>query len=195
MASGAYRKQNDMGRRTKGKFAKIPRSLYRTFDPRAVAPLLPHLMPRTKFYEPCAGHGDLVTQLYDAGHDCTGQADIVPHGDLMMKRNALALTEAKLPEETTHIITNPPWDRPILHQLIPLFSDLRPTWLLFDVDWAFTSQSAEFASRLRLVVAVGRVCWMPDTYPQVGYDSVAWYLFDKPSHRVPRFIPMRAPDA
>jgi hypothetical protein len=39
-------------------------------------------------------------------------------------------------------ITNPPWDRKILHRLIERFSAVGPTWLLFDADWMHTKQSA-----------------------------------------------------
>jgi hypothetical protein len=68
------------------------------------------------------------------------------------------------------IITNPPWDRTILHEMIPHFTSMRPTWLLFDADWLFTLQSE--------VVAVGRVKWIPDSKSQ-GKDNASWYYFDQ----------------
>jgi hypothetical protein len=78
----------------------------------------------------------------------------------------------------THIITNPPWDRKILHPMITLFSALRPTWLLFDADWMHTKQSTEFQPYLRKIVSVGRVKWIPDS-KMTGKDNCAWYLFDQ----------------
>lgn len=54
-----------MGKRSD--FARRRNDLYRTFDPRAVAALLPHLGPFVWFYEPCAGDGVLVDQLEAVG--------------------------------------------------------------------------------------------------------------------------------
>jgi hypothetical protein len=57
---------------------------------------------------------------------------------------------------------------------------MAPTWLLFDADWMHTRQSAPFMPRLRKIVSVGRVKWIPDS-KMTGKDNCAWYLFDKPS--------------
>jgi hypothetical protein len=76
------------------------------------------------------------------------------------------------------IITNPPWDRKILHPMIEHFSAMRPTWLLFDADWMHTKQSAPFMPYLRKIVSVGRVKWIPDS-KMTGKDNCAWYLFDQ----------------
>ncbi|WP_456389017.1 hypothetical protein [Profundibacter sp.] len=76
------------------------------------------------------------------------------------------------------IITNPPWDRKILHPMIEHFSALRPTWLLFDADWVHTRQSAPFMPWLHKIVSVGRVKWIPDS-KMTGKDNCAWHLFDQ----------------
>ncbi|MEC9433419.1 MAG: hypothetical protein VYD87_10975 [Pseudomonadota bacterium] len=60
------------------------------------------------------------------------------------------------------IITNPPWTRDRrtglpLHGLIEHLSDLRPTYLLFDLDWLASTYFRDFASRLRAVLPVGGV--------------------------------------
>lgn len=138
--------------------------------------MLPHLGPFVWFYEPCAGDGVLVDQLEAAGHLCVYQGDIDPLSDGIEHADAFDL--ADVPEGAT-IITNPAWSRPILHPLIVHLSDMAPTWLLFDAAWAFTKQSAPFASRLRKVVAVGRLRWIEGTTMD-GKDDCAWYLFDRP---------------
>lgn len=148
-----------------------------TIDPRAVTPLLPFLNPGTKFYEPCAGDGDLTRQLVQAGMVCTGQSDITP-GPSIPQIDALDLTKDDL-KGADYIITNPPWDRKLLHPLIQHLSSLRPTWLLFDADWAFTKQSKDMLPRMRRFVAIGRLIWIPGT-TMTGKDNAAWYLFDTP---------------
>jgi hypothetical protein len=75
------------------------------------------------------------------------------------------------------IITNPPWDRAPLHQIIERCSRLAPTWLLFDADWMFTKQSAPYMKYCRHIVAVGRVKWIADS-KGAGKDNCAWYMFD-----------------
>jgi hypothetical protein len=64
--------------------------------------------------------------------------------------------------------------------MIVAFSDLKPTWLLFDADWSHTRQAAPYLPRLRKIVSVGRVKWIPDS-PFTGKDNCAWHLFDRPA--------------
>ena len=156
-----------MGKRSA--FDSVPRDFYPT--PReAVLPLLPHLEPGTLFAEPCCGEMDLVGHLSDAGHHCTYASDIT------MGQDALGFVA----RTCDYIITNPPWDRKLLHPMIEYFSGQRPTWLLFDADWMHTRQSAPFMPWLRKVVSVGRVKWIPDS-KMTGKDNCAWYLFDQNS--------------
>ena len=68
--------------------------------------------------------------------------------------NYLALTQGYT--QCEYIITNPPWNRKILHPMIEHFADFKPTWLLFDADWMHTKQSTPYLSILkRLLVLVG----------------------------------------
>jgi hypothetical protein len=90
------------------------------------------------------------------------------------------------------IITNPPWDRTLLHPLIEKLSDLRPTWLLFDADWVHTKQSINYLPRLRKIVSIGRVKWFDKT---AGKDNSCWYLFDKPSDIAVEFYGRKNPQA
>ena len=76
--------------------------------------------------------------------------------------------------ESDYIITNPPWDRSVLHPMIDHFSLLRPTWLLFDADWPHTKQSAEYMKMCSKIVSIGRIKWFGN---MTGKDNCAWYLF------------------
>jgi len=164
-----------MGKRSD--FERAPRDFYPT-PAEAVYPLLPHIRAMTMFLEPCAGNGALMDHLADAGHVCWGAYDILPlrhdveHGDALEKPIEV--------DDGCMIITNPPWDRKTLHPIITKFSDAAPTWLLFDADWMHTRQSAPFMNRLRKVVSVGRVKWIPDS-KMTGKDNCCWYNFSKPS--------------
>lgn len=160
-----------MGKRSD--FERVPRDFYPT--PReAVLPLLPHLPHGASYWEPCAGDGALITWLSEAGHFCQGASDIEPRCEGVRRIDALSLTGSP-----DFYITNPPWDRKILHPLIERLSDQAPTWLLFDADWMHTRQAVPFLPRLRKIVSVGRVKWIPDS-KMTGKDNCAWYLFDKP---------------
>lgn len=162
-----------MGKRSD--FERAPRDFYPT-PAAAVAPLIPHLRPGSLFSEPCAGDGALIRHLHAAGLQTQDSLDIEP-GDPHIRRADALTDDLGHPEQ---FITNPPWDRKVLHPLIVRLSDIAPTWLLFDADWAHTRQAAPFLPRLRKIVAVGRVKWIPDS-PFTGKDNCAWHLFDKPA--------------
>jgi hypothetical protein len=168
-----------MGKRSD--FERKPRDFYPT-PIEAVRPLLPHLFPNTYFDEPCAGNGALVEHLESFGHRCLGKSDIEPQADHVEKIDAFDLCKCA----GDNYISNPPWDRKILHPLIIHLSDLAPTWLLFDADWIHTQQSAPYMNRLRKIVSVGRVKWIPGS-KMTGKDNCAWHLFDKPSSQPTQF--------
>lgn len=174
-----------MGKRST--FDRVPRDFYPT-PAEAVKPLLTHLAPGTVFLEPCAGNGVLVNHLQAAGHRCTYAVDIEPHWPTIRLGDARCMSYNM--DGATCFITNPPWSRDVLHPLIVNLSDQAPTWLLFDADWAHTRQAAPFRSRLRRIVSVGRVKWIPDS-PFTGKDNCAWHLFDRPSEE-PCAFHMRA---
>ena len=169
-----------MGKRSS--FERIPRDFYPT-PVEAVRPLLSHLLPATRFCEPCAGDGRLIDHLTSAGHVCAAAWDIEPRRDDIAKKNALEWVIGNI----DCFITNPPWARDILHPLIEHLSAEYPTWLLFDADWMHTRQSAPFMPLCRKIVSVGRVKWIPDS-PFTGKDNCAWYLFDANSEAPAQFI-------
>ncbi len=172
-----------MGKRSD--FERIPRDFYPTPEA-AVAPLISHLKFGDSFMEPCAGNGALVRHLENHGMSCKAAWDIDPRASWIQKRDALDDHGWPYTEEADYIITNPPWSRNVLHPMIVEFSTYLPTWLLFDADWAHTRQASPFLPRLRKIVSVGRVKWIPDS-PFTGKDNACWYLFDKPSDEAPTF--------
>lgn len=182
-------------------FEKIPQDQY--FTPlAAVTPLKSFLQTNTTFYEPCAGDGRLVEHIESLGKNirCVGYSDVDPasaretaadhfNGAVrtdVKKLDALALTRQHL-NGASHIITNPPWTRTkasgyLLHKMIVHFSDLAPTWLLFDASWANTSQAVPYLNRCTDIVAIGRVKWFPNT-DQSGKKDACWYRFIHPDLR------------
>jgi len=163
-----------MSKRSPGKFEKIPNDLYRTWDARAVARLLPHLMPGTVFVEPCAGAGDLVDQLVMAGHRCLAAYDIAPLRADIQRADAL---DHRWKTSTGLWITNPPWTRSIMHAIIKTLCVQAPIWLLFDADWVHCDQAVPYLIYLRKIVSVGRLKFIPNS-PHDGNDNCAWHLFD-----------------
>lgn len=160
-----------MGKRSD--FERRERDFYPT-PYAAVVPLLGFLMPRTLFVEPCAGDGVLVSHLHRHGHHCVSASDIEPQ-DPSVK--ALDVFNAKIGQGQC-FITNPPWDRSILHPLIEHLSSQAPTWLLFDADWMHTKQAVPYLDRLVRIVSVGRVKWIEGS-KMTGKDNCCWYLFDQ----------------
>jgi len=86
------------------------------------------------------------------------------------------------------IITNPPWERALLHPMILRFQEIAPTWLLFEADWAFTRQANAFMDHCSHIVAVGRLRWVPGT-KHSAMDSCAWYRFHAQHVGGPKLIP------
>lgn len=170
-----------MGKRSS--FERVPRDFYPTpFE--AVIPLLPHLEPHTQYVEPCAGDGTLVGHLNRAGHTTTKAFDIDPQGTVAFTGDATIWEGQRW--GASCFITNPPWDRKVLHPIIDNLARQMPTWLLFDADWMHTRQSAAYMPRLRKIVSVGRVKWIPDS-KMTGKDNCCWYLFDQLNGSPPAF--------
>lgn len=139
----------------------------------AMIPLLPFLKPNTKFADFCAGNSCMQRHLEKHGHECTYQSDIDPKNKNIEQRDVLFFG-GDLPDCET-IITNPPWERELLHPMIDIFRKKAPTWLLFDSDWMFTKQARPYKPFCSLIVTVGRISWMGNG--QSGMDNCCWYLF------------------
>ena len=159
-----------MGKRSD--FERIPRDFYPT-PYKAVIPLLPHLGDEFTFAEPCAGDGILISHLVENGGICTDAHDIEPMHEWVRYGDALSKSYTKC----DYIITNPPWNRKILHPMIEHFVSQKPTWLLFDSDWMHTKQSIPYLKYLSKIVSIGRVKWIEGS-SSVGKDNCCWYFFE-----------------
>jgi len=154
-----------MGKRSN--FERRENDFYPT--PRAaVTPLIPYLGRIRTFAEPCAGEGDLVRHLEFAGLRCVYQGDIRTGQDALAS-NSYGAIDA--------IITNPPYTRELMHQMILHFQRIAPTWLLLGSDWASTKQAAPFMPACSDIVAIGRVKWFQDS-EHISFENFAWYRFD-----------------
>ena len=158
-----------MGKRSD--FARNPRDFYPTPEA-AVLPLVPFLDRGATFIEPCAGDGALVRHLERHGLHCAGQYDIEPQAAGIVQQDYTDLKACG----ADYIITNPPWDRSLLHPMLDHWRKLAPTWLLFDADWAHTRQARPYLDYCAYIVSVGRVKWIPNS-KMTGKDNCAWYLF------------------
>jgi len=169
-----------MGKRSN--FERKPRDYYQT-PFAAVIPLIEHLPKTFDFAEPCAGDGTLVNHIEDLieGAVCTWASDIEPQNKGVLKNDYFQLTSCEF-EESNYIITNPPWDRKVLHSMIEHFIKFKPTWLLFDADWIHTKQSVPYITMCRKIVSVGRIKWFGN---MTGKDNCAWYLFESCNRNTP----------
>ena len=161
-----------MGKRSD--FERKPRDFYPT-PFAAVEPLVKHLTQGFTFAEPCAGDGQLCRHLEYFGGICMWASDIEPQLGGIHKNDFSEIGDDEV-LESNYIITNPPWNRSLLHPMIEHFIKLRPTWLLFDADWAHTKQSAPYIKHCGEIISVGRIKWFGN---MTGKDNCAWYLFDR----------------
>jgi hypothetical protein len=160
-----------MGKRSD--FERKPRDFYPT-PMEAVEPLLEHLPEDFLFAEPCAGNGALINHLETKGV-CMWASDIEPQSEGIHECDYSDVGFDEL-IESDYVVTNPPWDRKILHPMIEYFAPRIQTWLLFDADWMHTKQSAPYMAICSKIVSVGRIKWFGN---MTGKDNCAWYLFDR----------------
>tara|TARA_B100000035_G_C20948776_1_gene530995 strand:- start:459 stop:980 length:522 start_codon:yes stop_codon:yes gene_type:complete len=160
-----------MGKRSD--FERKPRDFYPT-PLAAVEPLIDHLPKKFTFAEPCAGDGQLFKHLEKFGGTCMWASDIEPQMRGIAKNDYSKVGDYEV-YDCDFIITNPPWDRKILHPMIEHFTKLRPTWLLFDADWMHTKQASEYIKYCSVIVSVGRIKWFGN---MTGKDNCAWYRFE-----------------
>lgn len=168
-----------MGKRSD--FKRHERDYYKT-PIEAVEPLV-RVLSRCRYVEPCAGDATLIMHLNHYGFICDEACDIEPQVDQYKSRlgykdmyQADAMT--KKWSAPNCFITNPPWDRKLLHRIIDNLSAQAPTWLLFDADWMHTKQSSELMKHCRMIISVGRVKWIPAS-KMTGKDNCAWYMFSQ----------------
>lgn len=111
---------------------------------------------------------DLVNHLNKHNHICVFSSDLPV--DVTVTKYSV--------ENIDCFITNPPWNRKILHSTIDNLRNQAPTWLLFDADWMHTKQAIPYLSYCKKIVSIGRVKWIPDSL-HGSLDNCCWYLFGK----------------
>jgi hypothetical protein len=158
-----------MSRWSPGAFPRREFDDYGTKDDRAVAAIIPflHRDQVTEFIEPCRGDGDLARSLEAAGFRCAHASDV------REGRNALMLGASHLP-----LITNPPYEWPVLRPLLEHFFKIAPfCWLLLPLPWVAAKRVAGFMRHCTDIVIVGRLRWFPGS-PHTSLDDFCWYRFD-----------------
>lgn len=159
-----------------------------------VVPLIQHLPHSFTYIEPCAGMFHLVNHintLTEGKGECLEAYDAFPQNDDVIEKDGRDLTAKDL-YGADYIITNPPWTRTkqsgyLMHALIENFSDLAPTWLLFDSNWANTVQASTLITdRLVKIQAIGRVKWVEGSAHTSTKDA-SWYLFDANKNKPTEF--------
>ncbi len=165
-----------MAKRSTGTFERRPQDAYDT-PYSAALELLPHVPNGARFYEPCAGAYKLASHLESLGLRCTGATDSVPRDPRVRHKDACKIDGIDL-AGAEFIITNPPWQRSVLHPMIEHFRLIAPAWLLLDADYAHTKQAAPYMEYCSKIVAIGRVKWIEGS-KHTGKDNVAWYCFER----------------
>ena len=154
-----------MGKRSS--FERIPRDFYPT-PYAAVPPLVPYLRGVRTFAEPCCGDGALVRHLEGHGLRCAYA------GDIATGQDALALDTYG---DADAVITNPPYERKLMHALISHFQAIAPAWLLMEQDWCATKQAVPYLGSCTDIVSIGRLRWIEGT-KMSSMENFAWYRFD-----------------
>ena len=116
---------------------------------------------------------------------CSWASDLEPQTNNILTRHFREINIDDL-FEADYIITNPPWDRSLLHPMIEYFTAFRPTWLLFDADWMHTKQSVPYMGMLKKIVSIGRVKLI-EKNKSVGKDNCCGYLFDRKQSKNTKF--------
>jgi len=141
----------------------------------AVLPLIPFLPDGLRYYEPCAGAGDLIKHLDGDGRMCVGACDIAPRADFIEQRDCLKLLYADI-KFVDVFITNPPHTHELLAPIIDHLVKYRPTWLLLPHDWIATKQASPFLDYCSHIKVIGRMKIYPGS-PSTGFDNFVWARF------------------
>lgn len=154
-----------------------------------IKPLIPYIIG-SSYAEPCVGGGDLVSGInyltfrLSNRPRCLWASDLQPDTPNLERnvpslsvrtRNAFNVTPNDL-FGIDLIITNPPFSWKVLSKLLPIWLDLKPTWLLLPADMANNVRFSTFMQHCSDIVPVGRVSWMGNG--ESGMENFSWYCFD-----------------
>jgi hypothetical protein len=96
------------------------------------------------------------------------------YGSIAYGVDALALDSYG---EIDAIITNPPFDKPLMHKLIVQFAAIAPTWVLLEWDWASNKHAGPLLPFCTDIVPIGRLQLIPHSKCSGGFTNYAWYRF------------------
>ena len=97
-------------------------------------------------------------------------------GDIDTGRDALKLTAADC--DGAPIITNTPYKKPLMHDLIVHFQEVAPfAWLLLELEWASRKLSRPFQRSCTDIVPIGQIKWIEGS-KHASYEHYAWYRFE-----------------
>jgi len=163
-----------LGKRDNNKFERVSKDLYPTIDPGCLVPEFINRVRGKTYAEPCWGAGDLEDLLMEVA-TCKWRSDVEPQVENIPVKDASTLTKDDL-QGCDLIITNPPYQWPMLKPLLDTLPKVKPTWLLLPGDYMFNIRMGPYMKQCRTVVAIGRMYWQPNKVK--GVSNMAWYLFD-----------------
>jgi hypothetical protein len=177
-----------------------PRDLYETHDPKAVKPIAPLWHGNgTRYIEPFCGSGELINNIgQQCDAVCVYASDIQPlpkvkgvpselyfnkHGVFTTTLSVLSMENIAVNSGATHFISNPPWinTKESGYQLLEIInhlSNILPTWLLLNGNFAFNKRSSDSMAICTDIVTVGRLKWIKGSQHSATEDS-CWFLFDQ----------------
>jgi len=175
-------------------FDRKARDFYETWDINAVKPVIAHLRQGFTYIDPCTGSGYIKQHMTAlTPFACVGEYEAHPLYYLYRGLIQADATNYQYPKQGDFFITNPPWERHLLHAIIWNLMNQKPTWLLFDADWIHTKQIGrdktvkDLMKHCIKIVSIGRVKWIKDS-KHSGKDNCAWYLFDINHNGATEFI-------
>ena len=164
-----------MGKRDGGKFERAERDFYSTIDPSCMVPAFVERVKGLKYAEPCWGSGELE-RLLEPYAECVWRSDIEPQCKGCKRKNAVDLSIDDL-QGCDLVITNSPYQWPMLKPLLDHLPTVKPTWLLLPADYMHNIRMGPYMKQCTTVITIGRMYWLPNKVK--GVSNMCWYKFSK----------------
>ena len=164
-----------MGKRDGNKFERVDKDYYATIDPSCMVEPFVSRVKGMKYAEPCYGEGHLEDLLMDVA-TCVWRSDIRPTVGSSMVKDATTLNIDDL-QEADVVVSNPPYQWPMLKPLLDHLPTVKPTWLLLPADYMHNIRMGPYMKQCTTVIAIGRMYWLPNKVK--GVSNMCWYKFSK----------------
>ena len=164
-----------MGKRDGNKFERVDKDYYATIDPSCMVEPFVSRVRGMKYAEPCYGEGHLEDLLMDVA-TCVWRSDIRPTVGSSMVKDATTLNIDDL-QEADVVVSNPPYQWPMLKPLLDHLPNIKPTWLLLPADYMHNIRMGPYMEKCTTVIAIGRMYWLPNKVK--GVSNMCWYRFSK----------------